>query len=1021
MKSVFKNRKTYTFLAISLFLFFNILSLNPGMAIYMHDEGATFHLDKEDPLAYGVFLPEPNMYATLSIQGSNQGEFSLMWFEGMELASEIVDQPGDDISFMYPWYFDDCISTVTNNDFVDPIMNTFWLNVSAYNAENETLSPYNINTVYNYYVMNEEGKLQIPLNHSIPMQIDITINNLGPKILKYDWLTDDPGNIDETYNLVSPTGKRLNIYRTLARSFAVSPSVRVFEYFTFVANEIGTYRLLVCAEHVAGLPAYLNLEFLSSSISSLPLEKLIFGGNSEDILAIEETEHSTWQSNWFRINGEKGDLLKLDLNKDYTTGVEPLIGIWSPCENGYLMLDLGIGEGTHDIYFPTKGYAYISFVDANYGDWYRYSLYLSEYETLDYTIGGNLTSVKISRDQRKAIEFSLEEDSFVRFNFTSTPPGNPYLYSMDLYGMETVNGTIFMDSKTLNCYQVISPLDQKIANNEWFHYYYMPAGNYKAMIKNSNITTDGVLQISSKFVEVVNETIPVNSLIYPDLRSSQFFTFDFEPDEYYNRLKQGICIEINITEPGQYILNTTIYASDNLAAIPLTADPAAIVVYNSSGDNYLDWTEEALDPLRSFPAFSNDTVGDQTDDILFIASTQKWHNMEFNFSQPGSKDHPALNIDFFVYDGIDFTSEVTDTLDTTDEFTLNGTIALDIDENDYANWVSGADFDLPNINEANYYWLAIELVDRDYDPLPFIQLLTLSNITLQGDLNFALIRDSGYNFGDFWRPTDQPAITGLVVNQGLEYVEDSDYTHLLEADSPYILGFEEGTYKLLIIPEKWSYSGPVTIHFAIENYWPYRHQETYNITALTPNPQLHKFQINNYTSYGYANGTGPFYDYGLAIQYNDTEASVPKFAGNSYFLLECYGEAYQWTQLVVSTNNVSSYSLYLLQDLPWSYNAPNWEVITLGGGFINDTHEFGVHTDQFYLLFEVDDLAEIITFRLALSQYDTVELFASPPTASYKPPLDTSLIIILAIVIPAAIGGAIVVVYILKKKRGGKI
>ena len=1014
MKSISKNRKTYTFLIISIFLLFTVLSLIPAEAIHMQGDEATFQLDKEDPLKYGVFIPETNMMNTISIDGANQGEFTVMdWLGNFDPTfQEIIDYPGEDVSFLYPWYFDETyfpwyINSFTNNEYIAPWNHIRWLNVSAYHAENETLSPFTLNSVFNYYVMREGNELTVPLNHSIPMQIDIMIDETGPKVLKIDWSTIDPGNLISVYTIVSPSGKRLWGDFDTATSHAVDPPVDVFDYLTFVAHETGTYRLWIYAEHMAGKPAFLTLDFLTSSISSLATDSLIFEGNAEDILAIEEKEHSSWQSNWLRVNGKKGDVFRLELNQDYATFNEPNIGIWMPSEDGYI-LNSPITEGIHEIFFPINGRAYISMVDADYGDWYRYSLFLSKYEPFSYNIGDNNTIFKISKDQRKIIEFSIEEDSYVRFNYTSTPPGNPAIYS-NMFG--------YIDSKILFSMGSVSPIQIKNIDNETFYYYYMPAGSYLTIIQNSDETKDGIFEISSKFVDWVNETIPINSLTYTNRNPSQFITLDFEPDEYYDSLKQGISVGINITEPGQYWLNVTILASENLGAIQLIADPAVVVGYNHSEGIYYDWTQEALDPAGSFPAIQNESL-----DYLYLAYPQKWHDMEINLSVYGAG---ANDIDVYSWDGTDFNNALSIT-DETNDFTQNGSIIMSLTDPDYENWVRGVDFNLPNIDESKYFWVRITPDNGDFTTIPYIQFITLSNITLQGDLNFALVRDSGYDYGDYWIPSDQPsAITDLKINQELAFITDSDDIALIEADEPYFIGIEEGFYKLLIIPESWDYSGPVTLRFAVEDFWSYRTTTTYNISAISPHPKLHKFQINNYTSTAYGNNTAPHYNYDLIFEYNDTEAYAG-YGDYSYFALECYGKPYQWTQLVTAIENISYYELWIVQDLLWQDNSgPYGEIMSISGGIVstNTTFEFGVFENNFTLLFGVmpDMFNETVRFKIALSQYDTIQLLATAPIASYKPPLDTSLILILAIVIPAAIGGTILVIYILKRKRGVKI
>lgn len=1019
MKSVIKKRKLIPLLVFLLFGLLNIFNLSSGIAMHMQGEGATFSLEKDDPLEYGVILPEPNMYATLSITGSNQGEFAFLLSEGTEVAREIVDYPGEDISIVYPWFIPGYLDTITDNDFVNP-WSTLWLNISAYNAESETLSPYTMNTAFNYYVMPETGMLQVPLNHSIPMQIDITIGSLGPKILKYDWLTDDPSNIGQSIDLISPSGKGVDYYKDTATTHALSPPIDLYDYLTFVAHEKGTYRLLIYAWHILDKPAYLTLEFLETSISSLSSETLVFEGNGDDTLMIEETEHSTWRSNWLSFNGEKGDIFRFELNKDYSTGEEPIISIWSPCDNGYILYP-SITEGIHEIYFPTSGKAYISFIDAGYGDWYRYALYLSKYEDINYDIGGNSTSIRISRDQSKVIEFSLEEDAFVRFNYTSTPPGNPYL---DALGM--TNAFIFIDSKDFDCYEILSPIETKVVDIEEFYYYYMPNGTYKAVIKNADETNDGVLVISSKFVEFSNNSIPINYLNYPDKNPSQSLTLEFEQDESYNELYEAKYVYLDITEPGQYILNTTIDGTDYLQDLSSTWNPTVVAVYNFSEGTYHNWTEEALDPSKSFPAFSTDTAGEQSGDTLFIAYTEKWQNMEFNFSQVGVKEN-NLDLDFFTWNGFDFNNQFFPS-DPTDDFTHNGTIVNDLEDIDYINWIKGADFNLSGINEDEFYWLAIRLTtSQDFSSLPFIQLLTLSNdpiIVPNLNINLALVGESSYDYSDFWEPT---------ITQGPEFMfEDENFysskdTNLFETGNPYTIGFEEGLYKLLIIPEgDLNYTGPITIDFAIENYWPYRHQDSYNITAISPEPNLHMWQINNftasnnYTAMGYAQGNGTIYNYELITTFNDTESELIGLGSKSYFIIECFGEAYQWTQLVVSCNNVSAYELYLMQDLPWIDNTgPNGEVMNIPFTAMNSTYEFGALTDHFFLLFEVDASDDLVTFRIDLNQYNTTRLYSSEIIASYSPPSPggDNLVLILAITIPAAVGAAVVVVYLLKRKR----
>ncbi len=186
-----------------------------------------------------------------------------------------------------------------------------------------------------------------------------------------------------------------------------------------------------------------------------------------------------------------------------------MIHAWLPCENSYI-LDPSITPGVYELYFPSSGDAYISFNDAQYGMWYRFSLFLSEIEALNYNIGDSITNVRVSREQRKAIDFTIAQDSFIRFNYTEWGDGNAQVSSMG-----TGNGFIFKDAKKLSCYEVISPIETKSAGTMNFYYYYFPAGEYEAIIKNGNSLYDSVLQISSEYVSYANSTIPINSLSNP--------------------------------------------------------------------------------------------------------------------------------------------------------------------------------------------------------------------------------------------------------------------------------------------------------------------------------------------------------------------------------------------------------------------------------------------------------------------------------------------------------------------------
>ena len=1005
MKSIINKKKTFIILVFSLFLLSNVLAISNvhGATI---QEDAVFNLDKDDPLGpegYGALIPSPNTLGVLYVDGTNQGKFTVTDWIGITEAEEIVNYPGEDISLYYPTDLDGYeIGSVSSNDEIDPWNEVRWLNVSAYNAEAETLSPFTVSTVFDYYAMEEGGVFSQPFNYEYPMQIDLIIKSTGPKVLKFDWLTANPSAVGYMHFLTSPSGKPVDYYEEEAIFMG---SDTLYNYLLFTASEVGAYRLIVVASHTD--PASLYLEFLDKDISSLPLNTVKFGGNFEDFATLDVSKIANWQSDWFRFTGSKGEVFRLDIFEDFATGSTPTIDIWTPCANGYV-LDSNVGTGYHDIYFAKSGAVYVSFTDIDFEDWYRYSLLLTKASKMKHT-HGDVASYSISMDDTITVDFSLSTDSIVRFNYTSLP--NP-LGAPALNSLGNPNDFIFRDSKEYQCYDINEAFFTQTVDSTDFYWHYMPAGTYIGVIKNTNPLANGIFQISSQVYPCSDQSIPVNTLTYPTTNPTENVTIEFEPDSVFGGLKDPVGINIEIPDIGQFRLNTTMLLSDNPGAMASIA-PSYIYTYNDTDSEYYSFGYPQ-------PVFSLD--GDSTaNDFLYIGAPTIWTGMTFDFSVLGAGGTMAC----YVYDG--GWTILSEDNDGTSELTADGTIEFDVTDLNFAGWergTGGLDID-PNIAETDYFWMRLDCIgDYSVGTVPIMQELTLLNTTIIGDLQYILIGESGYEYDDYWGPS---GITQPGDPSGLEISLDEYYPEYDSRESPIIrggdeltLGYEAGTYKLLIIPEQWTYPGAVTIQFAVENFWDYRHVETYDISTLTPTPNLHAIDISNYTTTGYSNLTGPYYDYGLITQYNHTETTLAVSGDESYFALECSGELYQWTQLVVATEGVSDYEVYLLQDLPWiASTGPNAEVQLLASTIsVNTTFEFGVFSETFTLLFEVADSAEDIKFYISLSQYDTVPLTTSDVKASYTPPLNVALILALAIGIPAA-AGAVVVVYVLKKK--GKI
>ena len=1005
MRSIIYKKKTFIILAISLFLLFNVLAISNVYGATKQKD-AVFNLDKDDPLGpegYGAIIPYPNTAGALYVDGTNQGKFTVTNWLGGTLAEEIVNYPGEDISLYYPTNLDGYwIESMSFTDEIDPWNEVRWLNVSAYNAEAETLSDFTVSTVFDYYVMGEGGVFTQPFNYERPMQIDLLVKSTGPKVLKIDWLTINPPVGYDTL-LISPSGKPVASYDEEA---VFMGSDQLYRYLIFTANEVGAYRLLVDALHPD--PASLNLEFLDTDISTLPLNTVKFGGNFDDLATLDVSKIANWQSNWFKFTGKKGEVFRLDIFEDFATGpATPTIDIWTPSANGYF-LDSGIVMGSHDIYFAKSGAAYVSLTDTAFEDWYRYALLLTKADNVKYTLGDK-TTYSISLDEVKTIEFSVQEDSIVRFNYTSlpNPSGAP---AIDTLG--DPNAFIFRDSKEYVCYDINTDIFSQMVDSTDFFWHYMPAGTYKAVIKNTNPVANGLFQISSQVYDWSEETIPVNTLTYPTTYPTEFVTIEFEQDSEFLSLKNPVGIDIEIPDIGQFRLNTTFWAADNPGTA--TGFPSYLYMYNSTGP--ADYYSFGY-PQPAFSLDGDSTVGD----YLYIGSPSRWTGMVFDFSVLGASG----TMEPYVYDGGWVVLDEDN--DGTSELTVDGTIEFDITDPNFAGWdlgTGGLIID-PAITEADYYWMRLECTgDYNVGTVPVIQQLTLLNLTIEGDLQYILIGETGYEYDDYWGPSGitQPGDpTNLEVSldddDGGSYNVDTREASIIQTADPESIGLEGGTYKLLIIPEDWEYNGSVTIQFAVENFWNYRHQKTYDITTA---PNLHAIDISNYTLSGYSNLTGPYYGYDLIAQYNHTEAYV-SFTGESFFAIECTGDPYQWTQLVVVMQGVTDYELNIIQDLPWiDTNGPNGEVMQISpeSVTVNRTYEFGVFSEQFTLLFEV--LAPVddtnVTFYISLSQYDTIPLTTSDVKASL--PQDLTLVIALAIIIPAA-AGAVVVVYVLKKK--GKI
>ncbi|TXT60119.1 MAG: hypothetical protein BAJALOKI2v1_130001 [Promethearchaeota archaeon] len=458
---------------------------------------------------------------------------------------------------------------------------------------------------------------------------------------------------------------------------------------------------------------------------------------------------------------------------------------------------------------------------------------------------------------------------------------------------------------------------------------------------------------------------------YDNRYPSLFKTITFEPDESYRTLKEASWIGVNITNPGQYKLNVSLFASKNSEALISSVNPSFVLVFNNTfPGSYEDLTSETLDTGLSISAFSTD--GDlETGDILFVAYPTKWHDIGFSLSTTGIAPS-TLELNTIIWNGNSW-ENISVEIDETNFLRSDGKVNLNLTDKAFKDWDLGAGFDVPNINEMDYYWLGFNISEGDYIRIPEIQQLELSNTTLIGDLNLALVGESGYVFSDYWNIPLGDNARNLIVNLLSGYENDSAELWMFNQNEPYIVGVEEGYYKLLMIPVNWSYSGPITLDFAVSNYKNWNPHSKYNITS---EPIIHPFEITNgllKDPYDYNYETYPF---SLINTYNKSLITwVTDDTDNIYYFVECYGKAYSWTQLITSIQNITGIEIYIMQELPWiNGGGPNWEIRNLAISSIgNNTYEFGALNDKFTLIFRLNpNINDLIPIKIALSQYDTL-------------------------------------------------
>jgi hypothetical protein len=1033
-------------LAFSAFLGILILStFNASMSIAaVPSEGTAteVELKKSNPRQYGVIVPAPNMYVTTRLQGSYQANLDIIqWNEGTPSApgpdSTINTEniPGYDIAGYGPWYHEgNYFNTPTNDEYIDPWW-IRWFNLTALNAQNDTLdNPFYLNTVWNTYTLAEGGSLSIPMNWSIPIQIDVTINSIGPKVIKVDDLSADkdysqgatyPHPItSQAWTIISPSGDVLTpgVNYFLAYFEREGTSDREYDVLSFVAHETGTYKFLMEPSQAAPLTLY--FEFLSPSITNLPTDTLTYFGIGDADPTLRDRYSQQFWSGWVKISATKGDKFRFDYGLDYSeTNNQYDSYIWYPCDYGYVVQTVTTTGNTgnpftsYDLIAPSTGDIYVNIQPRDHDqDIFRFGLYLKKIETQALTLNGTET-IHISRDERKAFDFTLEEDTFLRLNMSIFGGGLPVFYGWDggalAWGAWNIS---LLTAKKTYCVQGISPLEAKTANYTYL-YYYLPKGDYEFLVRNTVPTQDGVLMLTTSYVEWDNNTITPQTLAFdtylhqPMVNPTAFTPLVFKADDYESGLKKAKWVYVNITKPGQYYVNATVYRVHNPHTLQPYVNPSYIFVMNQTDNSFTDWTAKALDPSPNgfFPAFSTDASDSESGDRLYIAYPQKFHDIELNFTTFAS---PAETITIYGYEGGGTWSAIgyTDNTQSGGTMRQNGTIDLTFDAN-YGDWIRGASFDIPGVEERLYYWLAIEATSN-YAPVPEINHIRLSNTTLIGDINWAWVRDDTYQYCDFWsmQPTDINDLGVVALMNGYESASNAAPISFWTYQ-----GIESDAVKFLIVPEKWSYPGDIVVAISVYCYNAFELGAFYNITA---NPIINPWQIQsnvnapkgsvlfNYTTYP---------AFSINHKFNSTRYINPQTSVVRY-IINCTGSYLNWTQLICAIQNVTSYDLYLVQDLPWISNAnPNNEIMLIdNNGGTNATYEFGVLNSNFYLIFDITPSAELVTLKVCLTQYNTTRVYTVAPVVPVVPIVPGyPLLITLGVSVTAVV----VIAYVMNKKK----
>jgi hypothetical protein len=1009
-----------------------------------------FPVSNASPITWGALIPRPSTYSAVELSdGDYQTQARIYsWNMGLQHDDGVLkaNYPGEEVDWAYPYLLTDqegastdsetIIRSRTSNDYIDP-WDIRWLRINSNGsiAESTTVSGnIEVSLKRDWFCMDENERLCVDAQPEIPIQIDVDITKSGPKLLRYDLLSEvtmTPHNMWIT----DPNGHQVKTYQgtTILQDENNEGYNPVMTYLGFVACEEGVYRINIEPEANLGAmnSATLCMEFFDVDESKIK-EGLTIEGSGDENPTWQDSLDNKFKSRWFSFKADKCDWYAVEIHEIYTGSniADPDVNIFIPCCDQYQILDgtlnfmawgaPAINERNY-IYVPEDGTVYIAIDEQDYFGLGRYSINLEKIPMEEVDIGDD-EEFKVEGSDDLVVEWEVKDDSFVRLAWASYGDGAP--------GWGGPDGTIiFQDAKKLWCFEEMDDLDTKTTSDcygkTWSNYYHwMPEGSYSMLFFNTQPEFNGIVRWTSEELTIGETDIPITNLGHEDLgygwqvEPSTNIVMGFESsDAKFPDLKKGAAIPITLTNDiGQYHLNLSINATTDLS-LTEKWDPTKVIGFNATDGSWQDWddysaqalTSDTVAPIEDVDPFNAWRVG-VTTDMLYIAASEKMHNISFQLSTLGI----GGDIDVQVWCGaVDGWEDLDTTADTTNELTASGHMILDIGaDDDFIDWQRGNDFadTNPYRDDCTNYWLRLN-PNTAYTTTPTIERIWLGNQTIVGDFNLKLINpDSPYDYCDFWSLDNQPdEFDDVIICEntpnnnawtGETWIADGgSATHR-------IIGIEPGDYYLLVIPEHWSTTASVSLRLALENYATWNYQGS-SLTAGAPlmdnlNDQFYPGKDWNYWllrqegklrlptfSYNWTN-----YPYQATYLVNTTKYSnewtpLSDLNGgwDSFLTISCSGTEYAWTNLFLASNATST-AVYILQDLDWIDNdGPNNEIrqlsayqASVGANGANQTFQFGAISDEFTLLVlynhNEDDLLE---FKVDLRQFDTIELKAPDP------------------------------------------